>query len=131
MSDLSKTVSPNEPLARYLFSRNHYSSVNERVKHQAFMPKYDNPEVSVFRIDGLTDVKIWQIGENIAQESRRPSLKGRADIMTLVVQKCNLIVNSNNNPPRHANITEWPDDKSKRLQIAMELAEQATLKLKA
>jgi hypothetical protein len=130
MPELSNDVSPDEPLARYLFSRNHYSPEKKRVRHQAFMPKDDNLEVSVFRIIGLTDIRIWKIGETIVHESGHPSLKGRADILTLVVQGRNLAVTPDKNPPRHANIVGWPEDKSKRLQVAIELAERATLKLK-
>lgn len=40
---------PDEPLARFLFTKSHFSSQNRRVKPAAFLPSPDPLETSVFR----------------------------------------------------------------------------------
>jgi len=85
--------------------------------------------ISTFRISGLSNNKIWEIGENVGKSSQR-TLHGRADVVALQVQKQGLFIDPDNNPEYHANITKWPPEKSERLSIAQELAAVANLELK-
>ncbi len=94
------------------------------------MPRDDSNEISVFRIDGLTEDEIWKIWENSVNRTSNRTLYGRAEITTLEVETQDLQVIPDNESNRHANITGWPTEKSKRLQIAQELAAIATLILK-
>lgn len=113
-----------EKLARYLFSKNHYRSSDQTVKHPAFIPK--DKQLSVFQITDLSEIDIWRVGESLRD---RP-LIGRADIRAKSVYKAELSIDPDNNPPRHANIIGWPDEPSAIKLKALELAQKATLHLK-
>src|ERR1043166_6526925 len=63
--NLKATVDDNEKLARYIFSASHFSRKASRVKAEAYMPS--RGEVSVFRIDGLDQASIGEIGSDIAK----------------------------------------------------------------
>ena len=94
------------------------------------MPRDDRNEVSVFRVDGLTEDEVWEIWENTVNRSSNRTLHGRAEITALAVETQDLQVVPVDKPHRHANIAGWPNEKSKRLQMAQELAVIATLILK-
>ena len=128
---LPKTVSNREFLTRYLLSKRFFSRKNNRVTRQAFMPPA-NMKLSVFRIDKLPEFKIWKIGEKrVASKTQPPrNIHGRADIKASNVLETGLRIFPDNIPPRHANIIDWPDEKSKRIEIALELAANASLRLR-
>lgn len=122
--DLPGKVSPSESLARYLTHQNHYSSLNNAVKPAAFQPP-PSLRLSVFRIDELTLEEVWEIGQvNVV------NIYGFADIKASAVYEKNLDTDPDNNPPRHADIVGWPQEKSERKLIAQELAAKATLRLR-
>lgn len=84
-------------------------------------------EVSVFRVDGLTTVRIWEIGSEIAGSRDRP-LYARGDTATHKVRRIGLEVMPAEPPLHHANIVGWPDnDKPRQKLIALQLAAVATL----
>lgn len=116
-----------EKITRYIFSKKHFRSSNRTVKYNVFMPL--NGETSVFLISGLSENEIWKLRDREATRTR-PSLKGRADILALFVLQQDLKVNVDNNPIGHANIIGWPEEKSKQMSIAQELAADAHLHLK-
>lgn len=124
------TVQFNETLSRYIFAEIHYSTSDWRVKYTAFMPLSDNLRISVFRTSGLTEPKVWSIGESVGQVKNR-TLHGRGDIGAGDVKKQNLDIDPDNQPLRHANIVGWPQEKHKRQEIAQVLASSATLKLRS
>ncbi len=128
---LPRIVSSRETLTRYLLSKKLFSRVNNRVKRQAFMPPADL-KLSVFRTDKLSELQIWKIGEKrVARKAKPPkNIHGRADIKAKKVVKTGLRIAPDNVPPRHANIVDWPDEKSERLEIALELAANASLELR-
>lgn len=114
-----------ETLARFIMQRNWLRTSDNTVKHAAFMPNPQNGETSVFRIDGISDQDVWQIGDHEVAARRGKPLLGRADIPALNVMAKDLQIVPNEPPPRHANIVGWPEEKSKQLQIAIELAAEA------
>lgn len=121
-------ISSTEPLARYIFQSGHYNSSQRRVKYAAFMPAPKNRETSVYRISGLSDIEIWDIGNRFVSTLSGRPLLGRADILTEHVLKNGLRVQSVPEPhQRHANITNWPEEPSKQKSIAIELANRAIL----
>lgn len=122
-------VSPDEYLARYILHKSHFSAQHLRVKYVVFMPAH-NGETSVFRISSLSDNEIWEIGDSEVSQKRGSPLLGRADISAFHVFDKKLKVTPDNNPPLHANIVGWPEEKSKQKLIAMELAESAQLYLR-
>jgi hypothetical protein len=114
-----------ETLARFILQRNWFRPSDNTVRHAAFMPNPRNGETSVFRIAGMNDQDVWQIGDCEVAARRGKPLLGRADILTLNVMAKDLQIIPNEPPPRHANIVGWPNEKSKQLQIAVELAAEA------
>jgi hypothetical protein len=127
--NLKATVDDNEKLARYIFSTRHFSRQPTRVKMEAYMPS--RGEVSVFRINGLDQASIWEIGSDVAKKRER-TLYARGDTNAEDVRKIGLNIRPDEPPPRHANIVDWPPDNEKPRQkvIALQLAAAATLVLK-
>ncbi len=116
-------VGQEENLARFILQKRHIRADNT-VKYAAFFPN-KNGETSVFRVSGITDNKIWSIGErDVASEQGRQIL-GRADIKASIVISKELNIIPNEPPELHANITGWPDERSKQKEIALELASDA------
>lgn len=104
-SPKTKTSSPqpiedNEPLGRYLLSKNYFSRKNSRVKYSAFMPPADL-QLSVFRTQGLTEGEIWTLGEKeVVEKAPTPkTLYGRAEIISSYVKKVGLGLDPDNTPP--------------------------------
>lgn len=122
-------VNPEEYLARFILHKSHFSVINQRVKYSAFLPA-PNGETSVFRISNLSNSEIWEIGDREVAQNRSLSLLGRADISVFHVLNKNLKLIPDNCPPRHANIVNWPTEKSEQKLIAIELAESSQLHLK-
>jgi hypothetical protein len=121
-------VTDNEQLARYIFSKSHFSRQSNRVKAEAYMP--NRGQVSVFRIDGLTESAIWEIGDDIATKRDR-TLYARGDTKAHQVRKAGLDISPNEPPPRHANLLGWPEnDKGGHKLIALQLAAVATFVLR-
>jgi hypothetical protein len=119
-------VEPAEPISRFIFSSSHISRENNRVKHNAFMPYMG--ETSVFRTAQLPETTIWAIGQDISRE-RAQQLHARGDLLVSDVLLLSLRVSAAEPPPRHANITDWPEGKDLIKQKAMELAAKATLRV--
>lgn len=87
-------------------------------------------ETSIYRIDGLSDSEINEIGENYVSKLLDKPLLGRAEIFVSEVIEHNLNVVSAPNPhARHANITNWPNEREAVRMIAVELSAKARLRL--
>ena len=87
-------------------------------------------ETSVFLISNLSESQVWRIGEiHVAKKTR--TIHGRADLPASAVEKAMLTLVLNNIPPRHANILGWPREKDSQKELALELAENSELKLRA
>jgi len=126
---MEEVVSAEEPIARFITGKDYYRPSNGTVKHNAFMPN-GRGETSVYRTRDLIDDEIFGIGCVFFAEKIGKSLMGRADIAASEVFEKGLAIVSEPTPhPRHANIVDWPPDKSKIRMIAVELAAKATLKL--
>lgn len=97
------------------------------MKYAAYLPA-SNRETSVYRISGLSEEVIWEIGqENVANPSGR-TLYARGDTQAAVILKTGLALVPETTPhPLHANIAEWPSDKDEQKMLAMEIANEATL----
>ena len=123
-------VDPDEPLARFILNKGDYRS-DGTVRHRIFLPSPKTGQTSVFRIFGLSENAIWEIGDNEVAQKRRPplSLIGRADIFIRQVLTTGLHIDADDIPPRHANITNWPIEQSAQRLSAMELAGMAQLYL--
>jgi hypothetical protein len=120
-------VHSGENLARYIFSRNHFTVFPPRVKFNAFLPPADL-ELSVFRITGLTEDQIWTIGTTRVATTRGKTPKARGDVKAASV-KNGLSVQRDPLVERHAIVIGWPSEPSARQLLAKELAAAATLLL--
>ncbi len=126
---MEETVLPSELTARFITQKSYYRSKDRTVRHNAFMPN-KNGETSVYRTTQLTESEIYEIGKRYVADIWGKSLLGRAEIFVSNILKRRLRVQADPNPhPRHANIVDWPEDKSKHKMIAMELADDAQLHL--
>lgn len=125
----SSPISAAENLARYIFSKHHFSRDNGVVKYGAFLPA-TNGETSVFRISGIPESEVWQIGRSIMAPLRDRPLLGRADIPASGVIPEGLTLLADTGSHRlHANIVGWLSGKSEQKLIATKLAGRATLHL--
>ncbi len=88
------------------------------------MPATDK-KTSVFRVSGLTDTEIWNIGNTHVVPLRGKPLLGRSEIVAKHVFDNDLEVEVGEPPLLHANITGWPDEQSECKLVAQELAARA------
>src|SRR5262245_23958928 len=86
--DLAEHVEDHEPLARFIFSSEHFAETKGLVKAKAFLPDQAG-ETSVFRTLALNAGQIWAIGNSI----RKERAKAYGNINTAVVRRAGLEVN--------------------------------------
>jgi hypothetical protein len=119
-----KTISSDEKLARFILYHGHLRQ-DRTVKPDAFIP-YPWLDLSVTRHLQLTQSELWNIGREVALQVGR-SLLGRADIKLSSFErhKLRLVLAPCKKNPNHANITDWPTEKSAQKAIAQEIAVDA------
>ncbi len=118
-------VIPSEVLSRFIMQTNWCRPSDNHVRYAAFMPNPKNGETSVFRISGISDREIWEIGHREVELRRDKPVLGRADVGSSFVVTKGLNVVPSEPPVRHANIVGWPEEKSEQRLIALELAAEA------
>lgn len=114
-----------------LFS-GHFNKDKKTIKHEAFMPNIGKgiTSISVFRVSGCSEEKIWMLGEKYVATPRRRELYARGDLKARHAYNISLDVEDEPKPHvRHANITKFPSAKSQAKLKAMELAQNARLVL--
>ncbi len=121
-----ESISSSENLTRYIFQKKYYRPSNNTIKYNAFLPNPNNGDTSVFRISNLSDNEIWNIGKNIRYDK---IVIGRADIIASIVLSKNLKIIPSEPLRHHADISDWPNNRSEQIMIATELAEEAKLYL--
>jgi hypothetical protein len=118
---------PDEPLARFILSKKHFTST--RVRPQAFEPPEKELQLSVFRTCGLNESRIWELGRKLVAEPRERTLYARANLSVGPVRNLNLGVRRCEPPLRHADIGGWPASKSERMSLAQQLAAESVLSI--
>jgi hypothetical protein len=121
-------LDPLEPLSRFLTQSRQFAG--DRVKPRAFLPAPDGI-TSSFRTRGLAEEGIWALGELRVASAQDGRLYGRGDLPVRSVTATGLRVDADDDPPRHAGIVGWPEDKDARTSRAQELAAAATLVLRS
>lgn len=122
-SGLPEQISDDEYLARFLTQSKWFNTVC--VKPVAFLPY--KGETSVFRHGAKPVGSLWKI----ADEENLPKVHGAAIITARNVRESGLDVFSDEPPPRHAAIRNWPAntdsvfEKAQQLDLALKLAEAA------
>ena len=82
-------------------------------------------ELSVFRVDGLSEEEIWTHARRYALPPGR-NIHGRADLADKAIAASGpLRVDYDDSPPRHANVVGWPKEKDEQLALAQDLASAA------
>ena len=98
------------------------------MKYPAFLPDKVDDETSVFRLDGLDERQISEIG---AKNMPNGHFYGAAVVKVGVVRRETLTVLADEPPDRHGVFRSWPlhDDaefkKARRMEIAEAIAEEA------
>lgn len=116
-----KPVTSDEQLARFIFFSNRLRQ-DGTVKPDEFIP-HPYPDLSVTRHLNLTEAEIWNIGQRVGQQ-REKLLLGRADVQAYSFERHRLQVVAAPvaENPNHANVTDWPTEKSAQKAIAQEIA---------
>ena len=118
------TVREDGTLARFGTQSGHLAA--SLVKPKLFEPNR-SLELSVFRVEGLGSSDILPIGEDVVRKHPQANrLYGWGEVNASDVLDTGLRIDYDDDPPRHANIAGWPQDKSQRLQIQQILASCAT-----
>ncbi|MEX1014877.1 MAG: hypothetical protein WDZ80_07005 [Candidatus Paceibacterota bacterium] len=131
----SKTLNNTDTLARYLTSSSQFSEEKKRVKPTALMPLKNKRsgefETSLFNIESLSSKEVINLARKniIINLPAGRSIYGTGDTDANSIHALGLIAAISEPPKKHLNIIGWPDEKSKRKQIAMELAGKCKLSL--
>lgn len=116
-------------LCRYLFQSKEFSREKRIVKRFAFMPARDGA-TSVYHTTGLSTEEISELSRIHVEPERQKAAYGWAEIQVEAVRAVHLELDYNNDPPRHINLTGWPDEKDHQISIAQQLAASASLVLR-
>jgi hypothetical protein len=122
-------VAASEQIARYILSKRYFKTTNRTVKYGAYLPA-PNGETSVYRISGLSEEEIWEIGQEYVANPSSRTLYARGDTPAYVIMKTGLTLVPETTPhPLHANIVKWPSDKDEQKMLALEIVNEAVLAL--
>jgi len=75
----------------------------------------------------MSENEIWRFGEVYVASVLERKILARAEVSVAQVNTVELRVESDEPPPRHANITGWASEKDRWMSQAQELAALATL----
>ena len=125
---LGPIVSRKETVCKYQLEKDDIRKKDGTLKYRALLPA-SNGKRSVFRISGLSDPEIWNIGLEKVARIRCLPLLGRFDLKAALVYDQNLnILPDEDLSSRHANIVGWPEEKEKQRSIAQVLAAEAVIR---
>ncbi len=118
-------VSDGERLARFVLTERYVSKKDGKVKPEALRP-YPWAELSVSRHRDLTVDELWQLGRGVAEERSKKEgrafpLIGRADFSACAARDQNLEAIPDEPPLNHANVIDWPAEKSAQMSLAQEI----------
>ena len=103
-SGLPEEVADGEPLARFLTSSGQFSK--SAVKQSAFLPNKKDGKTSVFRHGAEPQAALIAIANKHIAGNR--TVHGVGIVRVRDVRAVQLDVQSQEPPPRHADITNWP-----------------------
>ena len=126
MFRLSSEVVDDETLARFVLFKRHFRSSDQTVKPDAFIP-HPRTDLSVTRHKGISERELWRIGRAVASE-RQKTLFGRADTHARNIRDQGLDVESSpiQRNKNHADVINWPIEKSHQKRLAQEIAATAS-----
>lgn len=119
-------INETDLLARHaLDKKSHYRPSDNTVKPKAFQPARDGA-TSTFKVTGLSHGEIEEVGKVYVAEPQGKTVYGWSEITAQDVIEVGLILDPDNNPPGHVNITNWPDEPDARISIQQVLAAKAS-----
>lgn len=126
-------LSPKEGIARFIYDKSAWSKQSvQKPKPKVFYPELFEGqwETSVCRTVAASEQRVWEI----ANKARSPLLAlARADLSAGSVEEAGLRTVSapdlENDYPEHAMIIGWPDEKEKRMALAIQLVLASNLVL--
>ena len=130
---VTRSVSPDERISRFILSERWMNRAKGSVSSAAFMPSTKTRDISVYRTSGCSERRVWSTGLFFVERKRRDRKRilGRADVNSNLIFIEGLRVRARLLPhPRHAELTDWPDDKAHQKHKALALAQGATLGLR-
>ncbi len=108
------------------FATEHGRLTDIVVKPKLFEPNREL-KLSVFQVSGLGQTEIQGIGEEVVREHQQAErLYGWGEVNEGDVVATGLQIDYDDVPPRHANITDWPQDSAQRKLTQQMLASQST-----
>lgn len=123
-------VQVNEPLSRFVLSKRLLKQSRSRVSPQVFAPSPKTHTTSIYRVLGCPEKEIWAIGDRYVTDlhpQHKPVL-GRANLTAEKVSDIGLQIIPCPRPhPRHADITEWPQEEHLALMKTTALANSSEL----
>lgn len=127
MIDKNK-INNEETITRYIFQSNHYKISKNEIKASAFVPPKDKNTTSVFRVQGLSEKGIWQLGKDEVAPTRGKDIKARGDVAVVDIFTIGLDIKpeTKKSHKRHANII-FPPDEVDYSELAADLALKAQL----
>ena len=127
---LSPNAEPSEPLSRFIDESSKYRRSPPEAKGDAFEPSKRDGTTSVFRVLGLAEEEIWELAVTQVAPYRGKRTLARAEINASRVWEVGLNLECDNDPPRHAAIAGWPEQKNERINKAQELARLSRLRIR-
>jgi hypothetical protein len=119
------TIKSDEQITRFGFNSNNFNKAGDP-RHTIFRYNKNDGKLSVYRTDGLTEIRIWDIGKNI-QQHRNQNLIGRVDFIKKAISAINKIHGTNldivpetSEHSLHADITNWPESENLYLAVKKE-----------
>ncbi len=118
--NLEEVVLHNEKVSRYVTKSRHVRN-DGTVRYQALCPNERDYKTSVFRILELTEGEVWETGNEYVGTDERPVI-ARMDVLAKYIYDQGLDFEPDNTPPGHANIINWPSDRSRYRSYAQQIA---------
>jgi len=131
-----RELDSDEIVARFIYSKNHFSRAGNRPKPGAFSP-YPHSELSVAHVTDLTDAEVWEISlKTVGSEPGRDKVHARADVRVRELIRNKLRAIRDDDPfERHTSVTGWPgpNDPNERKEqlklICLELSQSPDVNL--
>lgn len=118
-------LDPSEIVSRFLL-KDQIRRSDATVRHGAFLPSESHLKISVFRLSSLSDQEIWALAAEKVEPTRGPVIgRGNLSVTQIVENKLKVTPDAIPNS-KHADIVEWPEERSLRATIAMALAALAS-----
>lgn len=124
MTNTESDRTPESPVARYAVEGRKLTA--KVAKRKLFEPNA-SLKLSVFRIQDVGTDEVISIGISVAKKhATARNLYGWATVKRREVTVLGLVFEDDDEPPRHSNIVNWPDDRGKRKSLQQDLATVAT-----